>query len=344
MNTKRSSALLLAALLVTAVVAAAQTGIARSTSAKKIQVAYFDLALANTYETAALNGAKAAAKKYNASLTVFDANFDTTKQYAEVQDAITTKKYQAFVVSPNNGAALVPLLKQAVSAGIKITCHDGVCGPKNSGPGYLRPQIPGVVAHVGFDFVGVGGTLADLMAKACAGKNPCKAVYFVGAFSYANDISRLARLKQELKKFPNVKLVAVQEGKYLGDPSSTAMQNVLQAHPDVSVFASAGDQMTLGAERAVNGAGLKGKVALIGSAASKLGVQAVVAKRWFADTIQLPFTEGFVATKLAILAARGAKGLPKTVRVDRLAGFPNLNGIGVLTQQNAHRFHAEWSG
>jgi ribose transport system substrate-binding protein len=341
MKTKTCFGLFVIALIVSCAMAGAQTGVATGTATAKIQVAYFDLALANTYETAALNGAKAAAKKYNASLTVFDGNFDATKQYGQVQDALTTQKYQAFVISPANGAVLVPLLKQAVKAGIKITCHDGACGPNNAS---LKPQVPGVVAHVGPDFIGVGSKMADLMAQACAGKDPCKAVYFVGSFSFANDVGRLKLLRARLKaKYPNIKLVAVQEGKYLADPSFTAMQNVLQANNDVSVFASAGDQMTIGAERAVNAAGLKGKVALIGLAASKLGVRAVKEKRWYATTVALPLTEGFTAAKLAIQAARGAKNLPKTVRADYLPGF-GPPPISVVTQKNAGRFKAEWAG
>jgi ribose transport system substrate-binding protein len=340
MKTKTWFGLFLTALVVGGAIAGAQASRATGTATAKIHVAYFDLALANTYETAALNGAKAYAKKNNATLTVFDGNFDATKQFGQMQDALTANKYQAFVVSPANGAVLVPLLKQAVKKGIKIVCHDGACGKNNAS---IKPQVPGVVAHVGPDFVGVGSRMADLMGQACKGKNPCKAVYFVGAFNFANDVGRLNLLKATLKaKYPNIQLVAVQEGKYLADPSFTAMQNVLQAHPDVNVFASAGDQMTFGAERAVNAAGLKGKVALIGLAASKLGVQAVKEKRWYATTVALPYSEGFTATKLAVQAARGAKHLPKTVREDYLPGFGPAPSV--VTQQNAARFKAQWSG
>jgi ribose transport system substrate-binding protein len=342
MKTKTVFGLFLIAALVSSAMAGAQAGIATGSPAQgNVQIAYFNLALANTYETAALKGAKAAAKKFGGTLTVFDANFDATKQFGQMQDALTTEKYQAFVVSPANGAVLVPLLKQAVKAGIKITCHDGACGPNNAS---LKPQVAGVTAHVGPDFVGVGRKIADLMAQACKNKNPCKAVYFVGSFAFANDVGRLKLLRARLKaKYPNIKLVAVQEGKYLADPSFVAMQNVLQANKDVSVFASAGDQMTLGAERAVDAAGLKGKVALIGLAAGKFGVQAVKEKRWFATTVALPHTEGFVATKLAIQATRGVKNLPKTVRADYLPGF-GPPPISVVTQKNAARFKAQWSG
>ena len=96
-----------------------------------------------------------------------------------------------------------------------------------------------------------------------------------------------------LKKFPNIKVVAEQEGKYLANTGRTAMQNMLQAHPDVNVAGSSGDQMTAGMEQAVKSAGLTGKVELIGNGASIPGVAAVRAGRWYATVANLPYTEGY---------------------------------------------------
>jgi ribose transport system substrate-binding protein len=120
-------------------------------------------------------------------------------------------------------------------------------------------------------------------------------------------------------------------------------QNVLQAHPDLNVVVTGGDQMTLGAERAVKAAGKTGQVKLIGSYGSELGVRALREKRWFGDTVSLPYDEGRVAVESIVAAVRGKK-LPFGANAGP-AIIKRLSPIGrLITQQNAKRFKAQWKG
>ncbi len=305
-----------------------------------VRIAVLLSATANTYEQADLKGVRAAAKKFGGKVVkVFDANFDASKQSSQVEDAITSKQYDAFVILPQAGNALVPQVKDAVKAGIKVVCLLSPCGLDQQSN---ARQIPGYVTTVGYQFADNGRDIARAIVIACGSLNPCNVAYEPGLLSFSTEKYRTDGLKAYLKKFPKVKIVAEQEGKYLANTGRTAMQNILQAHRDVNVAASSGDQMTLGMEQAVKSAGLTGKVKLVGNGASVPGVAAVSAGRWFATVANLPYTEGFLGAKFAIMAAKGTPLSKIPGFVDDLKYSPV--GTTIITKKNSKRFHAQWAG
>lgn len=303
---------------------------------KTIRVAFFAPGLANTYVPAQVQGAKDAASKRGASITVFDALFDASRQVTQVQDAITSRKFDAFVISAVDGNALVPQIEDAISAGTKVACISAPCGPDLTS---LKPQVKGLTVHVGHSFVASGRLIGEQIVAACASHDPCKAVYLPGLFSYPADRIRTDALHTTIRRHPAIEIVAEQEGKYAAETARAALQNILQAHRDVDVVATTGDQMAFGMEQAINAARLQGTVKIIGNGASVVGVSAVKAGRWYATVVLLPYTEGRVATDEVIQAARGAMGVPTSVDVEK------LSPIGpVVTAATVGGFKPEWKG
>ena len=321
-------------------VIAAGAGAKVGKSDKTVRIAVLLSSTANTYEQADLKGVRAAATKFGGKVVkVFDANFDASKQSTQVEDAITSKQYDAFVILPQAGNVIVPQVKDAVKAGIKVVCLLSPCGPNQQSN---ARQIPGYVTTVGYQFADNGRDIGIAIARACGKLNPCKVAYEPGLLSFSTEKFRTDGLKAYLKKFPAIKIVAEQEGKYLANTGRTAMQNILQAHPDINVAGSSGDQMTLGMEQAVKSAGLTGKVKLVGNGASVPGVAAVAAGRWFATVANLPYTEGFLGAKYAIQAANGKP-------LSKIPGFVNVLkyspiGTTIITKANAKKFHPQWAG
>ena len=303
---------------------------------KTIRVAFFASSLASTYVPAQVEGSKEAARRRDASVTVFDAVYDASKQYAQIQDAITSGKFDAFVISAVDGNALVPQIKKAISAGIRVACISAPCGPDLSS---LKPQVKGLTVHVGHSFAASGRTIGTQIVRACGTRDPCRVAYVPGLFAYPGDKIRTEAVHATLSRHPAIKIVAEQEGKYSAETARTVMQNILQAHRDVSVAATTGDQMAFGIEQAVNAAHLKGKVKIIGNGASVLGVSAVKSGRWYSTVVLLPHTEGRVATDSVVRDARGETGLPTSIDVER------LSPIGpVATKATVGSFKAEWRG
>ena len=151
---------------------------------------------------------------------------------------------------------------------------------------------------------------------ACAKLNPCNVVYEPGDNTLPAEVVRTGAFNAYLKKHPNIKVLAEQQGQYLAGPGRAAMQNMLEAHPDINVAASSGDQMTAGMAQAVKAAGDSGKVKLIGNGASVPGVAAVKAGQWYATVANVPYTEGYLAAEYAIEAAKGTP-LSKIPRLRR---------------------------
>ena len=66
---------------------------------KTLELAYISFAVANSYDAPMLAAAKAAATAGNANLTVFDGNIDPATQTQQLQDAITSGKYDGIVAA-----------------------------------------------------------------------------------------------------------------------------------------------------------------------------------------------------------------------------------------------------
>ena len=76
-------------------------------SRKTIRIAYLSFAVANSYDAPMLAAAKAAAKAGGGTITVFDANNDPKKQFAQLQTAATSGQFDAIIVQPIFGTGLV---------------------------------------------------------------------------------------------------------------------------------------------------------------------------------------------------------------------------------------------
>jgi ribose transport system substrate-binding protein len=95
---------------------------------------------------------------------------------------------------------------------------------------------------------------------------------------------------------------------------------VLLANPDVDVIIGS-SQAILGAEQAVEDAGLTGQVALIGNGAPRQAVTAVRDGRWFAIWADVESSAGKEAASVAIRAARGEE-VPSSVDTTQLLPTP----------------------
>lgn len=312
---------------------------AAESSGDPVNIAFFT-ALGNTYLEASLEGLEeVTSKEGNVNVTPFDSKFDATTQFKQVQDAITAQKYDAFVIFPVDGNALVPAVKQAAAAGIKVVNFDFPIGDDFS---TSEPQVEGVVGSVILPATEVGKSLGEMTVEACEGSEPCKVAEIIGYAGAPFDTASEGAIDEVIKGAPNVEIVATQPGEYLADNAYKAVQNILQANPDVNVITTVGDQMANGAEKAVAAAGLLGKVQIIGEAASVPGVEKVRAGKWFGSVIALPRTEGVIAAEMAIAAARGEAIAPPGVNPVESAGLPPA-----ITQKNADSipdFTGEWKG
>jgi ribose transport system substrate-binding protein len=268
---------------------------------KKVErIAFFGFAGANAFAQATLSGIKEQAKKEGVEVEFFDPKFDSATQVSQIQNAVTTGKFQAFIVQANDGNAVVPPIREAIDADIPVVGEFTPVGTKYD---TLEPQVKGmyVVAEPPTEN---GTALGELGVKACGDRKPCRVAYLEGLKALPLDNARTTAAKAALAKSPAVQVVASVEGGYTQATGLKAAQNVLQAHPDVDVMIGS-SQAIAGAEQAVKDA--KAKVQLVGNGGSRQAVQAVKDGRWFATYVIAEKSAGAKAAEIAIAAARGEK-------------------------------------
>lgn len=310
---------------------------------KKVKLAVFMTSTANTYGQAVVQGIKDEARELgDVEIQTFDGKFDGRTQAAQIQDANATGGFDAYIVLVVDGTTVVQPIKQAVAKGIKVIAGQA---PIGTDPLKGEPQVDGVLATVWHEQPQDGTLLAETIISACkadhAQSDTCKAAYIYGNFAVATEQASLANLKRTLaaSTSPRVELVATGQGDFLRPNGRKAAQDILQAHPDVDVIATSGDQMTVGAQDAVEGAGKSDAVSLIGTGASKQGVAAVRAGDWFATLLYLPYSEGRLDAELAVRAVRGQELPTDETNVD----VRRLSPIGPSFDQKTKRpFTAQW--
>ncbi|HZR93209.1 MAG TPA: sugar ABC transporter substrate-binding protein [Gaiellaceae bacterium] len=326
-----AAVLLVAAVATTATLASSASGSRKKT----INIAVFLASAANTYWEAELLGAKDVAKKYpNVKLTTFDAQFTTNKQVSQLRDALVSNRYQAWFVGPNDGGPLTPTIRQAIAKGVKVGCALVPCGPNVR---ETKVQIPGQVIFTGVGFFQNGQLLGKLVVQGCKGIDPCKVLWLPGLPTLPLEVARQDGLYSVIKPYKNIKVVAVAAGGYLAAPALKATQNVLQAHPDLNVVVSSGDQMIAGAAKAAQLVGKAGKIKMYGNGCTFEAKQLILKGVQTGCAVYLPRTEGRLVVQALVNAVNGAK---KTgVFVNPLKYSP-IGGLG--TKANIAKFTPEF--
>jgi ribose transport system substrate-binding protein len=318
-------------LIALAVSVAGARGPNATTAQKQLKIAYLSFAVANSYDAPMLAAAKDAAKKGNASITVFDANNDPKKQFSQLQTLASSKQYDGIIVQPVFGGGLISGVKQAIKNGTRVVNLDQVLGSNFT---TSNPQVPGLSGNVMFVPKNIGIKLGNLTLQACRAKhsNPCKVGYLYSVKASALDAALRQGFDQAVRGHP-VKIVAQGESFYQPSKALAAVQTMVQAQPSMNVLVAA-DQGLEGAASAVN----PKKILMVGYGASVVGLKAVASGRWFGDVAQVPASEGRIATQCMIQALRTRRGCGG---IDPVSKLPFG---GVVTRANAGRFRGEWPG
>ncbi|WP_024355654.1 sugar ABC transporter substrate-binding protein [Leucobacter chironomi] len=304
------------------------------------RIGAFLLASANAYAQQNMQGVKDAIEADgNAEVTFFDGEFSGATQLAQIQDAIASGQYDGFVVFVNDGVAIIPGVEEADEAGIPTVAAYAPIGEDISTG---EPQVAGVVGTVWHPNEPSGEALGELAISACAEEHPdaspCKVAYISGGNTVLFEQAKLRAFEEIVGKADRpIEIVAQQEGNFLIEDSRTAAENILQANPDVNVIAATADQMTYGAQQAVEDAGLD-NVSLVGIGASEEGVAAVDAGEWFGTTVFLPVDEGRLSTEMVLTAVRGGSVSQKNIEL------LDLSPIGAFyTRDTGGDFTPQWS-
>ncbi len=174
-------------------------------------------------------------------------------QNAIIEQAIVSK-VDAIVVSPNDADAIIPSIKKAADAGIKVFTWDSDA-PKSARSFYVRAV----------DDVQIGADILDAVAKSAGDKG--KILVVSGGRTAANLNLHLQGIEEAAKKHPNITLV--QPYIYNEDDknkATTMAVQALQAHPDAVGIACVNSPSPPASGEALHKLNLIGKVKVWGLA------------------------------------------------------------------------------
>lgn len=224
----------------------------------------------NPFYKAMADGVRDGARDLGMDATILNAEDKLEKQIADVEDLIQ-KKVQVIVINAtHDGAAAV--LNKAAEAGIPVvTLQRGVPGAK-------------AASHIGTDNVVIGREGAEWIAKTLGSKG--NVVVMEGIPGAASSEDRKKGSAEVWPKYPGIKIVAQQSGKYDRAVALSVMENILQAQPQIDAVFCFNDEMAMGALAAVKAAKRTG-IKITGMDANKDAREAVE-KGELAMTIALP--------------------------------------------------------
>ncbi|MCP3722514.1 autoinducer 2 ABC transporter substrate-binding protein [Paraburkholderia sp. CNPSo 3272] len=193
--------------------------------------------------------------KDNPSVSVYQTGpgrADAAQQLKIIDDLIA-KKVSAIAVVPYDPPTLEPALKKAMDRGIKVVTHEAD-NEKNT-----------MVDVEAFDNSAYGAALNDRLASCM--HNEGKWATMVGSLGSRSQVQWAnGGIDNAKKKFAKMQLVETNlETNNDGEHAYEVAKEVLRKHPDIKGFQGSSSLDVIGIGRAVEEAGLQGKICVYGT-------------------------------------------------------------------------------
>ncbi|WP_455807753.1 substrate-binding domain-containing protein [Pseudomonas koreensis] len=249
---------LLAVAMFAAVTAVMPLSTVYAQTPEKPKVALVMKSLANEFFLTMEDGAKAYQKEHATEFDLISNGIkdesDTSAQIRIVEQMIASN-VNALVIAPADSKALVPVLKKATDAGIKVVNIDNqldvdVLKSKNL-------QIP----FVGPDNRKGAKLVGDYLAKKLTAGDEVGIIEGVSTTNNAQQ--RTAGFKDAMNE-AKMKVVSTQSGNWEIDKGNAVASAMLNEYPNLKALLAGNDSMALGAVSAVRAAGKAGKVMVVG--------------------------------------------------------------------------------
>jgi ribose transport system substrate-binding protein len=235
------------------------------------------------------DGVRAAAEAAGATLIYVDANGDIEKQNNDIEDLIT-QGVDALLINPVDPQGIAPSMASAEAAGIPVITVDRFA--------------EGAIAHIGRDNVAMGRLVGDAVL-AELGSEGGKILEIQGDAGGTVAMDRSAGFNAAFEGVDSVTVVQGPYAEYIRANAVTAMQDLLQAHPDVRAVYAHNDDMALGALQVLLENG-RTDVLVSGVDGLMEAVEAIAnGDQYVATSLNDPISLGAIAARTALAAANG---------------------------------------
>lgn len=262
-------------------------------------------------------GARRAEKDLGIALTVKTAAQETSiEQQIQLVNDLITAKVEAIVIAPGDSLSLIPALKKAADAGIKIINIDN----------RLDPDALKQIGLNGVPFLGVDNEAGAYKAGQFLTSKisvPTQAAILEGIRSADNARQRMEGARRALSENKQVKVVASETANWKIDEAYAVSKALFTKHPDVKLLFAANDMMALGASKYLQESG-KLDVKVVGFDALSEALTEIKAGRIAATIDQQAAEQGYQGVAMAVRLVTGESVSPVTLIETRLITAADL--------------------
>lgn len=210
--------------------------------------------------------------------------------------------YKAILFNPTDADGSISNILKAKAAGVPVFCMDREVNSNDAATSQiLSDNYSGCIA-IGVEFVKAlkeKGTYVEIMGL--AGDN--------------NTYARSKGFHAVVDKFPNLKMVAQQNGDFDRNKALEVMESMLQSNPYIDAVFCGNDAMALGAFQAVQSAGKLDKIKVFGFDGADEVVEKIRAGKITATGMQYPKIMAKTAAEYAVEYFKGKRDFPQHVPV-----------------------------
>ena len=223
-------------------------------------------------------------------LLVQDAQADINKQIAQAE-AMITQKVDAIILNAVDVEGCAPIVDMALEAGIPIIeCNT------------LTNNSDQATAYVGSDDVDAGKIQAEFLLKVL--KNDAKVCYMMGPIGVSPQIYRKEGIEKYLFNVTKIQVLAEQTANWKRDQALSLAEDWLTTYQDLDAIICQNDDMAMGVLEAVEAAGRKDKIIVIGIDAITDALEAVKDGRLDCTVFQDAAGQGAGSVDLALKCAK----------------------------------------
>ncbi len=254
--------------------------------AEAVRVAFIIKSLTNPFFMEMAKGARLAQQEANLDLQVKTATPETSvEQQIRLVESQIKAGVQGIVISPVDNQRLVPVLKRAQDAGIKIVNIDEQLNPDAVAASGMKP-----VPYVGVDSERGAYEAARFMARRI--QQPTQ-VAIIEGLPVATGFARKRGAQRAFAENPRLRVVATGVANFKADEAHDLAKTLFKAHPAIGAVYCVNDLMAIGLIKYLQETG-RGKVMVGGFDALDEAKDAIRARQMLVTVDQLAARQGYL--------------------------------------------------
>lgn len=274
------------------------TALAAPVQADTLKIGMSFQELNNPYFVTMKQALEDAAKTIGAEVIITDARHDVSKQINDVEDMLQ-RGIDILLLNPTDSVGVQSAVISANKAGVVTVAIDAQAdGPLDS--------------FVGSKNYDAGLLACKYLAENIGGKGE---VAILDGIPVVPILERVRGCNDALNEFPDIRVVAKQNGKQERDMAMTVTENMLQANPNLAGVFSVNDTGALGALTAIESSGLDVKLVSVDGAPEAIKAIQKSGSKFIATSAQFPRDQIRLGLAIALAKLWGSK-VPDTVPVD----------------------------